>query len=275
MFSINCAGRLLVLDKPIVMGIINTTPDSFYAGSREKEMGALLSKAEGMLEDGAAILDIGGQSTRPGSTPVHPEEERTRVLPAIEAICRRFPEAIVSVDTYYAPVAEGAIAAGASIVNDVSAGTLDPGLLPLVARSGVAYVLMHMKGHPQTMQEAPRYEDVVTEVFDFLSYKIRELRELGIHDIIADPGFGFGKTIAHNFTLLKNLSFFRHLDVPVLAGLSRKGTVYRTLDVTPEEALNGTTVVNTLALMNGAGILRVHDVKEAVQAIRLLDAYDQ
>ncbi|HEV7331096.1 MAG TPA: dihydropteroate synthase [Flavisolibacter sp.] len=275
MFTLNCKGQLLVIDKPIVMGILNTTPDSFYAGSRIEQRDDLLYRVETMLNEGAAILDIGGQSTRPNSERVAAEEEMNRVVPAIEIISRNFPEVIISIDTFYAAVAREAVAAGASIVNDVSAGTLDKDLLPTVASLGVPYVLMHMKGNPQTMQQNPVYENVTLEVFDHLSFTLKSLHQQGIHDIIIDPGFGFGKTIAHNFQLLRELSFFQQLGKPLLAGLSRKGTVYKTLNTTPEKALNGTTVLHTIALMNGATILRAHDVKEAKEAIDLFQAYQK
>ena len=275
MFSINCKGRLISLEEPIVMGIINTTPDSFYAGSRHGAIDDFLKTAEGMLKDGAAILDIGGQSTRPGSSRVEADEELQRVLPPLEALLKHFPDVVVSVDTFYAKVAQYTVEAGASIINDVSAGTIDPELLPLVARLQVPYVLMHMQGDPQTMQENPTYENVVTEVFDALSFKMRELERMGIKDIIIDPGFGFGKTIAHNFQLLAHLSYFEQLGRPLLIGLSRKGTIYKTLDIKAEDSLNGTTVLNTISLLNGARILRVHDVKEAVQAVRLCAAYQK
>ena len=275
MFTLNCKGRLLVIDKPVVMGIINTTPDSFYSQSRTSQLDQVLSRAEQMMQEGALILDVGGQSTRPGSEQVGAEEELKRVVPAVQAIARQLPQAFISVDTFYAKVAKEAIEAGAHIVNDVSAGTIDEELLPMVAALQVPYVLMHMKGHPQTMQLKPTYENVVTEVFDALNFKMAALIKSGIHDIIIDPGFGFGKTIQHNFRLLKELSYFQQLQKPLLVGLSRKGTIYKTLHITPEEALNGTTVVNTIALLNGANILRVHDVKEAVQAIRLLNEYNK
>ncbi|HEY1021372.1 MAG TPA: dihydropteroate synthase, partial [Flavisolibacter sp.] len=269
MFTLNCMGQLLVLDKPVVMGILNTTPDSFYSGSRVKQTDAALLRAEAMLADGAAILDIGGQSTRPNSERLSADEELKRVLPAIETIHQNFPEAIISIDTFYAMVAKEAVAAGAAIVNDISAGTLDKNLIPTVAELGVPYVLMHMKGDPQTMQNNPTYENVTLDVFDQLSFAIKNLQRQGIHDIIIDPGFGFGKTIAHNFQLLRELSFFQQLQKPILAGLSRKGTVYKTLHTTPEKALNGTTVLHTIALLNGATMLRAHDVKEAKEAIDL------
>ena len=273
MFTLNCNGKLLVIDKPIVMGIINATPDSFYPGSRIQHTDDILYKAENMLNDGAVILDVGGQSTRPGSEQVGAEEELKRVIPAIEAITKNFPKALISVDTFYASVLKAAVEAGANIANDVSAGSIDDELLPMVASLKVPYVLMHMKGHPQTMQMNPIYDNVVTEVFDALNIKKQELKQSGINDIIIDPGFGFGKTIQHNFQLLKGLSFFKEMEAPLLVGVSRKSTVYKTLQVTPEEALNGTTVLHTIALLNGASILRVHDVKEACEAIRLVNEY--
>lgn len=273
MFTLNCNGKLLVIDKPIVMGIINATPDSFYPGSRIQHTDDILYKAENMLNDGAVILDVGGQSTRPGSEQVGAEEELKRVIPAIEAITKNFPKALISVDTFYASVLKAAVEAGANIANDVSAGSIDDELLPMVASLKVPYVLMHMKGHPQTMQMNPVYDNVVTEVYDALNIKKQELKQSGINDIIIDPGFGFGKTIQHNFQLLKGLSFFKEMEAPLLVGVSRKSTVYKTLQVTPEEALNGTTVLHTIALLNGASILRVHDVKEACEAIRLVNEY--
>lgn len=232
-----------------------------------------MQRAEGMLTDGATILDLGGQSTRPASKRISEEEEKGRVLPAIEAVHRNFPEQILSVDTFYAGVAKEAVAAGAAMVNDVSAGTLDPQMLSAVATLNVPYVLMHMLGNPQTMQQAPEYKNVTLEVFDALSFKMKELQKMGIADIIVDPGFGFGKTIAHNFQLLRELSFFQQLDKPLMVGLSRKATVYKTLQTTADRALNGTTVLHTIALLNGASILRVHDVKEAKEAIELYLAY--
>lgn len=275
MFTLNCKGRLLVLDKPVVMGIINTTPDSFFAGSRQSSADAILQTASAMLEEGAAILDVGGQSTRPGSETVSAEEELRRVTVAIETIHKHFPQAIISIDTYYARVAKEAVAAGASIVNDISAGSLDPDMIRTVAALQVPYVLMHMKGNPQTMQQSPTYENVTREVIDFFITRIRELEHAGIKDIIIDPGFGFGKNTSHNFELLHHLSTFSILQKPLLAGLSRKGSIYRTLNTTAEHALNGTTVVNTIALMRGAKILRVHDVKAAVEAITLVGAVEK
>ena len=273
MFTLNCKGKILVIDEPIVMGIINVTPDSFYPGSRSGAIDDILSRANQMIQDGATILDIGGQSTRPNSDQVSVDEELKRVMPAIEAIHKNFPHQIISIDTFYARVATEAVQAGASIINDISGGTLDEDLLSTVAKLKTPYVLMHMLGKPQTMQQNPEYENVTLDVFDFLNFKIADLVKLGIHDIIIDVGFGFGKTAAHNFQLLRELSYFTQLKKPLVVGLSRKATIYKTLGIGPEEALNGTTVMHTLALLNGADILRVHDVKEAVQAIKLFMEY--
>lgn len=271
MFTLNCKGRLLTIDKPIVMGIINVTPDSFFVGSRMTVLDELLSQAEKMINEGATILDLGGQSTRPGSEDVGVDGELSRVVPAIEAISRHFPEINISVDTYHARVARGAVEAGASIVNDISSGTLDANMIATVAALNVPYISMHMKGTPKTMNKLAEYEDVTLEVLNFFIKKIEECRLAGIKDVIVDVGFGFAKTATHNFTLLKNLAIFKILEKPLLVGLSRKATIYKTLGITPEEALNGTTVLNTIGLQNGASILRVHDVKEAVEAIKLLE----
>ena len=275
MFTLNCKGRLLVVDKPLVMGIINTTPDSFYSSSRYETVDAVLRQAEQMLKDGAAILDIGGQSSRPGSEIVNPNEELKRVIAPIEAINKNFPETFISIDTYYSKVATAAVEAGATIVNDISVGSIDPAMIETVAALKVPYVLMHMQGTPQTMQQQPQYENVTREVLDFMSNKVNELHKSGITDVIIDPGFGFGKTIAHNFELLRNLSVFKMLHCPILLGVSRKSTIYKTLGIPVEESLNGTTVLNTIGLMNGASILRVHDVKEAVESIKLFLGYGQ
>lgn len=270
MFTLNCRGRLLVADKPLVMGIINATPDSFFAGSRHTGIDAILHQAERMLQEGADILDIGGQSTRPGSKTVSEEEELGRVVNGIEAIRQRFPNSFISIDTYYGRVAREAVTAGADMVNDISAGSLDVSMLPTVAALQVPYVLMHMQGMPATMQADPHYGDVTIDVLDFFIHRIPVLTAAGIRDIIIDPGFGFGKTIDHNFELLRNLSAFNILPHPLLLGISRKSTIYKTLGTTAESALNGTTVLNTIGLMNGAAILRVHDVREAIEAVRLV-----
>jgi dihydropteroate synthase len=275
MFTLNCKGRLLVIDRPIVMGIINATPDSFFAGSRQQSVDTIKAQAEKMIAEGATILDIGGQSSRPGSERVHADEEKSRVIPGIEIIRRTFPGIYISVDTYYADVAREAVAAGADIVNDISAGKMDSKMLETVAFLGVPYVLMHMQGTPETMHLSAQYEDVTREVLDFFIHEMDQLRKSGTEQVIIDPGFGFGKTIAHNFALLNKLEVFSMLKRPVLLGISRKSTIYKTLDTSPENALNGTTVLNTIGLLKGASILRVHDVKEAVEAIRLVDSMER
>ena len=270
MFTLNCKGRLLVVDKPLVMGIINTTPDSFYTGSRSAATDEILTQAERMIKEGAAIIDIGGQSSRPGSALICPEEELRRVIPAVNEISKQFPEIIISIDTFYSSVAAEAIAAGASIVNDISAGAIDAQMIDTVAGLNVPYVLMHMQGTPLTMQQNPVYEDVTKEILDFFILKTEKLKNAGIKDIIVDPGFGFGKTAEHNFELLRNLEVFKILNFPLLLGVSRKSMINKTLDITADEALNGTTVLNTVGLLKGASILRVHDVKEAVEAVKLV-----
>ena len=271
MYTLNCKGSLLVIDKPLVMAIINITPDSLY--SRHERIDEVLQQAEQMLDNGAAILDIGGQSTRPGSKKINTDEESRRVISPIEAVHKNFPGAIISVDTYYSKVAAEAIAAGASIVNDISAGSMDDEMVSTVASLQVPYVCMHMQGTPQNMQGNPQYENVTKEILDFFIHKVNALHKAGIPDIIIDPGFGFGKNFTHNFELLKNLSLFKMTDCPILLGVSRKSTIYKTLGITVDEALNGTTVLNTIGLMNGADILRVHDVKEAIQTIKLFETY--
>jgi dihydropteroate synthase len=275
MFTLNAKGNLLVADRPLVMGIINRAPDSFYSGSRFPGDAEFLARAEKMIEDGADWLDIGGQSTRPGAAFIGEEEELKRVVDAIHLLHTRWPQVPLSVDTWYARVAKEAVAAGASIVNDISAGRLDPDMLRTVASLKVPYVCMHMKGIPATMHEDAVYDDVVKEVLDYLIGRIEDCRLAGINDTIIDPGFGFAKTRAHNWQLLRNLHLFRMTGRPVLLGVSRKSTIYRTLGITPEEALNGTTVLQTLGLLNGADILRVHDPREAREAITLLAAYNQ
>ena len=272
MFTLNCKGRLLVVEKPLIMGIINATPDSFYEGSSFSGTDKILSVAEKMLKEGADILDIGGQSTRPGSDFITPDEEMKRVIPAIELITKNFPDSFISIDTFYSLVAKEAVAVGACIVNDISAGAMDEEMIGTISSLQVPYILMHMKGTPKTMQENPVYENVIREVLDFFIVKINDLKNSGIKDMIIDPGFGFGKTIEQNFELLKNLSVFNMLDKPILVGISRKSTIYKTLGTTAADALNGTTVLNTIGLMNGASILRVHDIKEAKEAVTLFHA---
>jgi dihydropteroate synthase len=269
MTILNAKGGLMTVDRPLVMGILNRTPDSFYAGSRVTDDTQLLQQAEKMIGDGADILDVGGQSTRPNAEQLDEEEELRRVTGAIGSLRRRWPEIVLSVDTWYARVAREAVAAGASMVNDVSGGTLDRDMLPTVGHLKVPYICMHMKGSPATMNKEAVYQNVVSEVLDFFIRRIEDCRLAGIHDVIIDPGFGFAKNSAHNFELLRNLSLFRLTGKPLLLGVSRKSTIYKTLGITPEEALNGTTVLHTIGLLNGAKILRVHDVKEAREAITL------
>jgi dihydropteroate synthase len=273
MYTLNCKGKLLIIDKPLVMGIINVTPDSFYDGGRHNNLDSIIAVAEKMVTDGADILDIGGQSTRPKSERISADDELQRVLPLINAIHHHFPQIIISIDTYHSKVAKEAVDAGASIVNDISAGEMDKNMISTVATLKVPYVCMHMQGDPDTMQKNPVYDDVVKDVLDFFISKTNECKKAGIVDVIIDPGFGFGKTIQHNFQLLKGLTTFSMLQKPILAGLSRKYSIYKTLGITVEESLNGTTVMNTMALINGASILRVHDVKEAKQATILFAQY--
>ncbi len=269
MFTLNCKGRLLLIDRPVVMGIINATPDSFYSGSRQQSVDGALQKAETMLGEGATLLDIGGQSTRPGSAFLNEEEELKRVLPAVEAIHLQFPDCFISIDTYYSKVAQEAVAHGASLVNDISGGSFDAVMAATVASLQVPYICMHVKGTVETMHENPAYDNVTQEVLDYFIRKIAAFADAGISDIIIDPGFGFSKNSAHNFELLKNLEVFQQLKRPLLLGISRKSTIYKTLGITAEEALNGSTVLHTAGLLKGASILRVHDVKEAMEAVIL------
>jgi dihydropteroate synthase len=267
---INAGGRLIDLEIPRVMGIINVTPDSFYSGSRFSDEQSVAEAAGSMLSEGADILDVGGYSSRPGADDISVEEERKRTIGAIKLIMREFPQAIVSVDTFRAGIAREAVEeAGALLINDISGGDADTEMFSVVRKLNVPYIIMHMQGTPATMQKDPHYDDIVADILKYLAVRILRLRESGVSDIIIDPGFGFGKTISHNFELLDRLSEFRIAGLPLLAGLSRKSMVWKSLGITAEEALNGTTVLNSIALMNGADILRVHDVAEAVQAVRL------
>jgi dihydropteroate synthase len=275
MFTLNAKGNLLAVNRPLVMGILNRAPDSFYSGSRFPGDAEFLSQAEKMIDDGADWLDIGGQSTRPGADVIGEEEELKRVAGAIHLLHSRWPQIPLSVDTWYARVAKESVAAGASLVNDISGGRLDPEMLTAVAGLKVPYVCMHMKGTPATMHQDAVYDDVVKEVLDYFIRRIEDCRLAGIHDTMIDPGWGFAKNRTHNWQLLRHLRLFRKLGRPVLLGVSRKSTIYRTLGITPEEALNGTTVLHTLALLNGADILRVHDPREAREVIALLAAYNQ
>ncbi len=269
--TINCKGQLISIEKPIVMGILNITPDSFYDGGTNQDIVTVVKKAEQMLKDGATILDIGGMSSRPGAAIISVEEELKRVLPVIDAIVKQFPEAILSIDTVQSVVAKAAIESGAALINDISAGKIDNNMYDTVAALGVPYILMHMQGTPNNMQKEPSYESVQLEVLDFLIAELGKLRALGVKDVIVDPGFGFGKQLNHNYQLLKELHIFKIMEVPILAGLSRKSMIYKVLECTPQEALNGTSVLNLVALQQGAAILRVHDVREAMETIRLFE----
>ncbi|HEX8376863.1 MAG TPA: dihydropteroate synthase [Pedobacter sp.] len=269
--SINVKGRLINLDQPKVMGILNITPDSFFAGSRINSLEQALKAAEKMLVEGATFLDIGAYSSRPGADQITEEEELNRLLPVLKALVKEFPEAIFSIDTFRAKVAATAVAEGADMVNDISAGELDATMIETISRLKVPYIFMHMKGTPQTMKQLANYEDVVSEVYESLKVKIARFQEAGITDLILDPGFGFAKTIEHNYKLLNQFELFENLNVPVLAGLSRKSMIWKTLEIDSKDALNGTTVLNTIALMKGVNILRVHDIRPAVEAITLIE----
>ena len=269
--TINIRGRLVELDKPKVMGIINVTPDSFFEGSRVESMSDILSMAESMLEDGAVFLDVGGYSSRPDAPDISEFQEISRVVNPIRQIREHFPEAIISIDTFRSSVAKAAVAAGADIVNDISGGLLDNEMMKTVAELKVPYILMHMRGTPQTMKQLSDYNDLIKEVTYYFSAQLSVATGLGLKDVIIDPGFGFAKTTDQNFKLLNHLDYLTHLGRPVLVGLSRKSMIYKTLKIDPETALNGTTVLNTVALLKGASILRVHDVKEAVETIKLVN----
>ena len=270
MYTLNINGRLLDLSTPRIMGIINVTPDSFYDGGKTFTTDAIVDQARYMLNQGADILDMGGYSSRPGAEHVPIDEELDRIIPAIAAVNGEFPEAIISVDTFRSKVAEKAVDVGASLVNDISGGQIDKAMMPAVAKLQVPYICMHMRGTPQTMTDQSEYDNLLTELLYFFSERISTARELGINDFIADPGFGFSKNINQNFELLSKLELFNQLEVPLLVGISRKSMIYKTLGVSAGEALNGTTALHSIALQKGASILRVHDVKEAVECVKLV-----
>ena len=270
--SLNVNGRLLDLSTPQVMGILNVTPDSFYAGSRSRTEADIAARACQILDEGASIIDIGAYSSRPNAEHISPEEEMQRLRTGLEILNRNHPDAIISVDTFRAEVARQCVEEyGAAIINDISAGEMDEQMFPTVARLNVPYIMMHMQGTPQNMQKEPHYENLLKEVFMYFARKVRQLRDLGMKDIILDPGFGFGKTLEHNYELMAHLEEFGIFELPLLVGVSRKSMIYRLFGATPQEALNGTTVLDTVALMKGADILRVHDVREAVEAVRLIE----
>ncbi|MFM2047722.1 MAG: hypothetical protein RI955_268 [Bacteroidota bacterium] len=268
--TLSCNGKIVLLQKPVVMGILNITPDSFYENSRVGDDKKYLSVAEKMIQDGATIIDIGGQSTRPNAELISVDEELKRVLPVVKNINKQFPEIIISVDTFYSKVAQATIDCGANIINDISGGSMDAAMFKTIANTKAAYVLMHSRGTPQTMQGLTTYNNLVDDLLHYFHQKINELKQLQFENIIIDLGFGFAKNTEQNFELLKRMKEFEVLNKPILAGLSRKSMIYKTLQTTAQNALNGTTVLNTIALQNGASILRVHDVKEAVETIMLL-----
>ncbi|WP_412476525.1 dihydropteroate synthase [Flavobacterium sp. TBRC 19031] len=267
--TINCRGTLIDLTLPKVMGILNITPNSFYDGGKYTNEKQCLAQVEKMLFEGATFIDIGAYSSKPSAEFVSETEEIARLVPAVQLILKHFPEALISVDTFRANVAKAALEAGASIVNDIAAGSLDEQMMQTVAEFQVPYIMMHMKGNPQTMQSLAQYDNVTKEVLFYFSEKIAQARSFGINDLIIDPGFGFAKTIGQNFELLSHLELFERLQLPILVGVSRKSMIYKTLGTTAELALNGTTVLNTIALQKGSNILRVHDVKEAIECVKL------
>jgi dihydropteroate synthase len=269
--TLNAKGKLIDLSSPTVMAILNITPDSFYTDSRAQSIDDALFRTEKFLEEGASFIDIGAYSSRPGAEEISTAEELERIIPVIEAVHQRFPEAIISIDTFRAEVALQGIQAGGHLINDISGGELDEAMFETVAKLDVPYILMHMKGSPQTMHIEPHYDDVLLEVVDYFVQKVAALRDLGVKDIILDPGFGFAKRRTHSYELLNHLEDLKIFGLSILVGVSRKSMIHQFLKITPEEALNGTTVLNTIALLNGASILRVHDVRPAMECIKLLE----
>ena len=270
MRSINCKGNLIDLTSPKVMGILNITPDSFFDGGKYSNEKAILYQVESMLTQGATFIDVGAYSSRPGAKHISEEEELNRIVPTIQLLMKEFPEILISIDTFRSEIVKQCILEGASLVNDISAGELDSKMFETIAQLQIPYIFMHMQGKPQTMQKKPTYNNVVKEIILYFSEKINQLRKLGVNDIISDVGFGFGKTIEHNYKLLNNLDLFKSLEIPMLVGLSRKSMLFKPLEITPNEALSATTAANTIALLKGANILRVHDVKEAVETIKIV-----
>lgn len=273
--TLNCKGKLIDITDPKVMGILNVTPDSFYDGAAYPNDTAILSAVENMLLEGATFIDIGGYSSRPGADEVSLKDELKRVIPTIQLVLKEFPECLISVDTFQSKVAAESIAAGAALINDISAGQLDPNMMQTVGELGVPYIMMHMKGTPKTMKDLTQYDDLIKDINFYFSQRLAEARSYQIKDLIIDPGFGFAKTRSQNFELLKKLEHLKISDVPILIGLSRKSMIYKTLLTTSDEALNGTTALNTIALIKGANILRVHDVKEALECIKLTEQLNE
>ena len=273
--TINCAGKLIDLSIPKIMGILNITPDSFYDGGRYNSDKKILDHVEKMIIDGAVFIDIGAYSSRPGGVDIDENEELKRIIPAIELVNKKFPEIIISIDTFRSKVAEACLNSGASIINDISASQLDEKMMETIAKYSVPYIIMHMKGNPQNMMDKTNYDDMLQEMIKYFSKKINQAISYKINDIIIDPGFGFAKNIKQNYDLLNHLDLLKILDKPIMVGISRKSMIYKSLNSTPEEALNGTTVLNTVALIKGASILRVHDVKEANECIKLIGSLNK
>jgi len=272
--SIKCRGEIIDLSEPKIMGILNVTPDSFFDGGRLKTLEDIKNHVSEMIIEGFDILDIGAYSSRPGAEMVTEKEELNRLIPVLELIKKQFPDIIISVDTFRSGIAKHVVKIfNVDIINDISSGDMDKEMFQTIAELNVPYIMMHMKGTPQTMHQNPEYKNVVKEIMDYFSLKVRQLKLLGVSDIIIDPGFGFGKTIEHNYQLLNHLKDFRIFELPVLVGLSRKSMIFKALNTTPEESLNGTSVLNTLALVGGANILRVHDIKEAKETIKLVNKF--
>ena len=267
--TINCKGNLIDLSKPTVMGILNITKNSFYDGGKWNSIDKILSHVEKMLAEGATFIDVGAYSSKPNAEFISEDEELSQIVPIIKLLINKFPNILISVDTFRANVAEACVIQGAALINDISAGNLDSQMLPTIAKLQVPYIMMHMRGNPQTMQSLTQYENLVKEVLFYFSEKIADARALGINDIIVDPGYGFSKTLAQNYELLRQSEILKILELPILVGVSRKSMVYKALDITAENALNGTTFLHAIALTKGASILRVHDVKEAVEAVKL------
>ncbi|WP_422081347.1 dihydropteroate synthase [Ulvibacterium sp.] len=270
--TINCKGKLIDLSTPKVMGILNVTPDSFFDGGKYRDEKTIVSQVEKMLNEGATFIDVGAQSSRPGAELISEKEELERILPIVELLIDEFPEIVLSIDTFRSKVAAKCIEAGACLINDISAGNLDHAMLPTVAQLKVPIILMHMRGEPRTMQQQTGYDNLVNDILKYFSERIAKARSLGIHDIIIDPGFGFSKTLEQNYELLKRLDLLRNPGLPLLAGLSRKSMIYKTLELDAKDALNGTTALNMYALQKGVSILRVHDVREALECIKLSTA---
>lgn len=268
-YSINCRGRLLTFTRPLVMGILNVTPNSFFDGGQHNSREEAVLQTERMLKEGADIIDIGAYSSQPNADFVTAKTETERLLPVIDELVKNFPDIILSIDTFRAEVAQQAIDHGASIINDISGGSLDNQMFAVAAKNKVPYIMMHMRGTPQNMQQKTDYKDITKEIIQYFSTKINQAHQAGINDIIIDPGFGFSKTLEQNYELLREINLLQQLDTPILVGISRKSMIYKYLDIKPTDALNGTSILNTIALMNGANILRVHDVKEAVECIKL------